>query len=666
MLPVYAYQKETGGGPAPPAKLDVDFSALALGGHDAASFLSATGLTFTRATTSRVQTSSSAVSTSVATDAACIGASNGSNKGLVIQPSTFNLVGATPGDNSPRNLTTAWTAGTASTTTAQTGADGTAAATRVNAGSGGYGPYSGTGALANYCFSSFQRSTASDDMIMGWTDGTIPYASPSLATLRAGNAAFGRLWLASLAEDSLTYFTTVEGRDTSARGGAAAAAHDVVVDFVQFERGSVPTEPIPTGQTARAVDVLKTTKGEDQISADGTLRFYVAFYPKFAANKTVYADNGTNFTILDYWYLWAWDANNYARINATTRKIEVRIDGSTYTSTGTVGWAADDLVELWIVAGGGEDTASFIQVNGDGWFKLGEHTALSSVVFTGDLVLFKRAVDTGTGSINTGALLSRVKHVKFYDADEEPAGVASAWWPQDDVALTSGLYLPGGYSTTGTAGVDEVGVWADVSGDERDFVSVHADTAPVQHEGYPVFDGVTGGLECALQSINGDFATPSNGAIISVAGHEAPLVAHSNPYYDNPSVMSGSGATPSMMGDDAGSAFSGYDNTDYVYANRSGFAPDTSYVLAGKWDDVGLYESRDSTWSTVVPYNVGQTELSGPNIGVDTYIGMGYAYGYIWKGPIKAVAFYPDAADVDNAKLAQWKAWAYSQGLLLS
>lgn len=250
---------------------------------------------------------------------------------------------------------------------------------------------------------------------------------------------------------------------------------------------------------------------------------------------------------------------------------------------------------------------------------------------------------------------------------KRPSGGAPAWAPLDDVALVSGLYLPGGYATVGTPGVDEVGTWTDQSGNARHFVSVHADTAPVAHaDDYPIFDGTTGGLQCAGVSIAGDFAASAgdNGAIVVIASHDSPLLAHSNPYYDNPCMVSGSGATPSLMGDDEGSAFSGYDDTDYVYANRAGFAADTSYVIAGKWDAAGLYQSRSGEWSALVPYNETRVSLSVANVGAHTYIGMGYAYAYIWTGPIKAVAFYPDAADVDNAKLAQWLAWATAQSLV--
>lgn len=260
-----------------------------------------------------------------------------------------------------------------------------------------------------------------------------------------------------------------------------------------------------------------------------------------------------------------------------------------------------------------------------------------------------------------------------YGTGAEVTLVGGAWAPINDIAMLSGLYLPtafgGGYSTTGTPGVDEVGTWLDASGNARHAdSSVVSSTAPVAHgSGYPVFDGGASGLVVSA-SFNGDLTTAANGAIVVIAEHDSPLAADAG-NYQNPSMVSGAGATPHLnaadQGGGNGARFGGYDASNYIEVNELTFSPATSYVIAAKWDGLGIYSSlAGSVWGTRTDYTPPQVSLDGSNMGASAYIGMGYSYGHQWIGVIKAVAFYPDAADVDNAKLAQWQTWAAAQGLV--
>ena len=144
-----------------------------------------------------------------------------------------------------------------------------------------------------------------------------------------------------------------DGHDWSAQGGVAAGARDEVVDCVQTELGLYATEYIHTtaGSAARSGERLYHPSGA-ALLAGGQLRLEVALQPKGAR--------------ADYpavVYLWFVDASNYARIDPTTGVLTVAIGGATNT-TSALTWAAADLLELWVAAGGGAATVVKFRVNG--------------------------------------------------------------------------------------------------------------------------------------------------------------------------------------------------------------------------------------------------------------------------------------------------------------
>jgi hypothetical protein len=245
-----------------------------------------------------------------------------------------------------------------------------------------------------------------------------------------------------------------------------------------------------------------------------------------------------------------------------------------------------------------------------------------------------------------------------------PAPGAGGWSPLDDAALTSGLWLPGGYSTTGTAGVDEVGIWNDESGNGRHASSAPTlgYTAPTAAGGYPTFTGYIGLIIPA--SFANALASAAQGAIVVIAETTVELATDTG-LYVNPTIVSGSGATPHLIASDMGLRAGGYDTVYYIEDYEPGVVTDTPFVGAAKWDAEGIYTSLDGApFGAPTPYNPGATGLDPSNMGATAYVGMGYGGNYVWNGPIKAVAIYPNAADVDDAKLAQWQAWAIAQGLV--
>lgn len=246
------------------------------------------------------------------------------------------------------------------------------------------------------------------------------------------------------------------------------------------------------------------------------------------------------------------------------------------------------------------------------------------------------------------------------------------WTPLNDVGIVSGLYLPGSYSTTGTPGVNQVGTWTDQSGNGYNFTNDNAfgETAPTAHaSNYPIFGGgSTNGLKTLLASVANTaydtFCSEASGAIIVIAEYTTTLPTDVG-NYQNPTMVSGSGATPHMNVSDAGLRFGGYDGNTYINATNGTSNHLVPTVVAGKWDATGVYQSRaGEAWSSVSAYTGGNTDLDAANIGAYTHIGCGYSLIYQWTGPIKAVAFYTSHTSVDNAKLAQWQTWAVQQGLV--
>lgn len=235
---------------------------------------------------------------------------------------------------------------------------------------------------------------------------------------------------------------------------------------------------------------------------------------------------------------------------------------------------------------------------------------------------------------------------------------APSWTPLDDVANISALFLPNGFSAPYNA---TTGIWSDLSG--NGFHATFSAVKPTESGGYPIM-GSTDKYLVIAASFNGDLASSASGAIVAIAEYTAALDTYVG-NYQNPAIIEGSAATPGLVADDSGLRLEGYDAANYVEKIVAGFAQNTPALCAGKWDGLGVYTSLGgAAWSARQDYTIGQTSLDGTNMGATTYMGCGFGNAYVWQGPIKALAIYPDFNDVDNAKLAQWQTWAAAAGLV--
>lgn len=443
--------------PEPPL-FDFDFTTLALGGHSAGSFLTATavgnpaGLTFTRSTVSLVEINDGVgafpIDSTPGVNYACIGnrTTTLSKRGLVIEHRVSQLLGA-PADNSPRDLTVSWSVGShiaagGSTTggvTAIPGADGIAAPTGVGCSSVGvpppiptfdgyYGPYANTFGGTRTCFSSFQRSWGVGDTSMQqeMNDGTP--SSNDRVTVRAASLDWGRL-VTLKGADALTVFTPVEGRDFSACGGQIQTSRYVYVDYVLFQSGNFPTTPIATGGTNREDDRLSYATGSDLIAANNQVRFRALFSPMHDTTDQVMYNVDANGTAAIAWFLWSWgtEATNYAYIRDSDKKLCVRIaSGTQAVSTNAVAWTRYDVVEIFVAVGGGVASVAKYRVNGGAWVDLVLGTIADTPAPGANPIRILSNIDPATivfPTADRGQLPCWLHRVTFYPPSGAPIGV---------------------------------------------------------------------------------------------------------------------------------------------------------------------------------------------------------------------------------------------------
>lgn len=397
-----------------PLLLNLDFSGFTLGGMAAASFLSATGLTFVRSTASTVQISASTLDETPGVDYACIGNLNGTIKGLVIQQNTRNGLSGT---TSPRNLGNAWSGGTQSITypfadspdTTVTGCSRTAGAS---------GTYSNFGVAASNTrryFSSWQRSfnvLSNGDMQMGWIANN---PGDGLQAVRLANNTWARIGIANGVFAS-QYFTVCDARDYSGSGGQTARARDVLVDYIQYELGDFPTEAIPTALAYRKNDRISYTTGSNLIQ-NSRVKFNTTFYPKHASTMDVYYDASSSFSGASAaWYLWSFNGTgtDFARIDASTKRLSVKLaNGTTVTSTNSVSWSQYDLVEIDMEVGNNIASVARYRVNGGGWTDLVLATVAGAAVPAGAFTFFASDI-AGVDNIDSGHLPCWLSSIKMY------------------------------------------------------------------------------------------------------------------------------------------------------------------------------------------------------------------------------------------------------------
>jgi hypothetical protein len=314
-----------------------------------------TGLNFSRASvaTTSDRSAGTVVITGINVDVPRIAKSAAGRVGLRFEESRTNIV-----KNSQDMAGTGWTAGTAAySANAANGPDGGATADRVNSTNTQFGPSVSAVDLAGgapaigsaLSFSSWQRAVTTTPSGQG-------YVQDSPSSVIFTEAFSGTSWLryerTRITIAALTNVVPVDGR---AVGGGTAAARDIYCDLAQLETGRWCSEAIVTGNgsATRAGERLWYASAASKLSG-GRLGLRVSFEAPCSA-----ADYSANARI------WTIDANNYAELVASSRRINVVIGGVTFTTSRPVWWAPGDLVELWIECGGGVLTTQVqYRVNG--------------------------------------------------------------------------------------------------------------------------------------------------------------------------------------------------------------------------------------------------------------------------------------------------------------
>ncbi len=328
-----------------------DFSAQSAGAGSVASF----GLTFARASSGHsVQSGDTSVVLVSGNDSPRYGRrASADPMGLVVEPERTTLI-----VNSRQVTGSGWTPGlTAATADYAAGLDGTTVADRVQANSGGYGPYAviTLATATKYIASAWLRGTTAGGIFQlrfSATGGTTVIAAASgtdsvpvyrrvEVRLDTGNSTGGQLH-------------TSDGADRAVDGGIAAGARDAVIDLIQVELGRYATEAMVTTGTGatRAGERLYHPTGS-ALLVSGRLSLAFTVQPK--GSSLDYAGSNPR--------LWTVDANNYCEIDATTRLARVVVGGAAYVAPVPLTWAANDVVDVFVRAGNGVPYAAY-RVNG--------------------------------------------------------------------------------------------------------------------------------------------------------------------------------------------------------------------------------------------------------------------------------------------------------------
>jgi hypothetical protein len=348
---------------ATPTVASVDFTSLAAGvlagGASAGSALElATGCRLTRASAATVQTSANTINVTPGVDAARIGRFSAQDAlALVIEGAGQNLLGG------PRAPTASpWTNGTGATTpNATAGPDGSVLALRATPASGQLGQQQTVTVAAGapiacsmWCKSvvgaapNSQCQVAFGDSASMDIARTIVGPQNVVSTIGPG---WMRFWVISAGnasnQASIVYN---DGRNWTSKGGLVAGPRDAYLDFPQIELGQFLTEAMLVD---RAGDHFWHPDAASLVSAARfSPRF--RFRPKGASNQ--YASN---------MFLWNYDADNQAWINCSTRTLNVKIAGATWTASAMT-WSAGDIVDLQIAAGDGASQSMAKYRIGDG------------------------------------------------------------------------------------------------------------------------------------------------------------------------------------------------------------------------------------------------------------------------------------------------------------
>ncbi len=407
---------------APPSDepiYDAEIEELAPGPVDPEDFFTGTGLQYSRKGTSTVQISASEVVSGVLEDQICIGSLDGINYGIVIQQNTGNGLGI-GNDNSPRDLNVAWTPGLGSTVTSNyaTSPDGQTHASRCQIVSNGYSPYAAFSAHRN--FSAWVRSTQSispSSQQMVW----VIAANDSPPTVAAGSTTWQRIDIISLNNDRY-YIAVCDCRDYTGYGGTSPQSRDILVDFLQIENSSFPTEAIPVGNSKRYCDRIWHPNPINLISG-GAMKMYLKFVSKFGPGDDIIAYSGDTFSgDAAKTYIWSVfvGSGDYCRLDTATWLVEINVGNGSLNgavSSTPVSWNRGDTVEIYFVVGGNLNTTFKYCVNGGVWIDLpltGPASNVGNLSYSADMGFLHNIVQANPNDGDAGVLPCWLQQIKFY------------------------------------------------------------------------------------------------------------------------------------------------------------------------------------------------------------------------------------------------------------
>lgn len=270
----------------------------------------------------------------------------------------------------------------------------------------------------------------------------------------------------------------------------------------------------------------------------------------------------------------------------------------------------------------------------------------------------------------TPALAAGTYDVVVTNPDTQTSGASGAglhvsWSPTNE--SWRGLWMPGDYSVTGTAGVDEAGTWTDSSGNAFHLTSPAGSTdAPQASSGCPQFRGDTavGRFLESTASLAGppygaSYVTKLDAGTFLVLAKYRSRPNNLTDYY-NASVIAGAAATPNLQLSSRGVKAVGYEDTSAIYNEAFAGRGRTGQgsLTAVLWNASTLYVAVDdhAKVGTALP---GAAGLSGPNMGT-LEVGRSYAGSQYLDADVFLIAATDSV--VSDALRAKLHAWGCVQG----
>lgn len=295
-------------------------------------------------------------------------------------------------------------------------------------------------------------------------------------------------------------------------------------------------------------------------------------------------------------------------------------------------------------------------------------------VFIGGVAATSVSVDSGTQiTCNTGAHASGVVDVLVENTDAQDSGSTGdglfEYFHPHDLTPTCEL-LPGAYSVVGTQGINAVGTWNDVSGNNNDAVSNTGTDAPVATStdivGIPDFDGAVTGL-CLIinQSLASAGGSPPDMATLSQGTEIAAFIADDSDVatpadYTDAIIACGSGASAGIVFNDDGITWEAYDEDAAIYRRPAATAAaiGQKHFACGRWN--GTTWEAKANGSSFVSVTAVANILSNGNVGADTELGRSFAGGRFFDGRLIFYFVYPTA--ISNENVDKIRTWAQGLG----